>query len=115
MTRNTLLKITGLAVFLLVLTSVVLVWSVPQLSGQQTAYAPMGGVTRIEVTDNVSTPLKRIRDKKQVDAIVGFIDKHASGWSSPWAGVPVPKIVVNLYDGQEFKGHFGAGNGFFET
>ena len=61
--------------------------------------------------------LKKITDKKQISKISAFVDKNASDWGgvSDWAGVPVPKVVFNFYDGEKFKGHFGIGSNFFET
>ena len=89
-----------------------------QLSCNKTSSFPLvGKVTRIEVTNNMSVPLKKITDKNQISKISAFIDKNVSGWGSfgDWAGTPVPKVVANLYDGEKFKGHFGVGSNFFET
>lgn len=33
----------------------------------------------------------------------------------PIDGIPVPRIIAEFYYGDTFKGHFGAGKGFFET
>ena len=82
-----------------------------------TSFSPIGKVTRIEVIGSTSSPLKIIKDKNQISRISAFIDKNATDWGgfADWAGVPVPDIVINLYDGENFKGHFGVGSNFFET
>jgi len=82
-----------------------------------TSFPPVGKVTKIEVTNNMSTPLKKITEKNQIAKITAFVDKNSSGWGGfgDWAGVPVPKVVINFYDGEKFKGHFGVGANFFET
>jgi hypothetical protein len=80
-----------------------------------TSYAKFGRVTRIEVTDRMSRPIKTIRDEKSIAKIVEFVDANRDGWITPFGGVPVPRIVANFYDGDEFKGHFGVGASFFET
>jgi hypothetical protein len=30
-------------------------------------------------------------------------------------GVPVPRVVLDFYEGENFKGHFGISKGFIET
>ncbi len=85
--------------------------------GKTASFPPIGKVTKIEVRSNMDAPLKKITDKDRIAKISAFVDSNATGWggTNDWAGVPVPKIVVNFYDGEKFKGHFGVGANFFET
>jgi hypothetical protein len=59
--------------------------------------------------------IRSLEDREQIQKIVDFVDNQRSGWGSPWAGVPIPKVVANFYDRESFKGHFGVGPNFFET
>jgi hypothetical protein len=67
------------------------------------------------VRGNGESALRTITDPAEVKRIVAFVEAHSSGWAIPWFDVPIPELVVELYDGEEFKGHFGAGLNFFET
>ena len=82
-----------------------------------TSFAQLGKVTKIEVTGTGGAVVKKIVDGKRIAQIVAFVDKNAAGWggANDWAGVPVPQIVANFYEGANFKGHFGVGANFFET
>ncbi|MDB5308843.1 MAG: hypothetical protein JWO38_3045 [Gemmataceae bacterium] len=81
-----------------------------------TSYPPLGRVTRIEVRDLSNNRLRVMDDPAEIQRVVEYIDGHRHGWNwmSGWAGVPVPQITAEFYDGSEFKGHFGVGPGFFE-
>lgn len=80
-----------------------------------TSFPKMGNVTKIIVVTNEHKVIKNISDLKQISKIVAFIDAHREGWDSPLAGVPVPSVILEFYEGEMFKGHFGVGNDFFET
>jgi hypothetical protein len=75
----------------------------------------LGTVTQIVITGRHNETLRTIEDREQIQTIVTFVDKQRSGWGHPWAGIPVPRISANFYDGDTFKGHFGAGPSFFGT
>ena len=80
-------------------------------------YPPLGPITRIEIKAGASDGQVQVIDEpSKVRRIVEFVDGHLGGWggASDWAGVPVPQVTVSLYEGAEFKGHFGVGPGFFE-
>jgi hypothetical protein len=82
-----------------------------------TTYPPLGPVTRIEVKAGLNDKQVRvIDDPAEVQRVVEFVDGHRRGWGwlSDWAGVPVPQVSADFYNGSEFKGHFGVGPGFFE-
>ena len=76
---------------------------------------PLGNVTRIELTDNASRPLKVISDPAQIRSIVAFVDSHRMSWTKPFPDTPIPRLIANFYNGTKFVGHFGAGKTFFET
>jgi hypothetical protein len=80
------------------------------------AYPQLGPVTRVEVNVR-SEAVKVIDDPAQVTRIVEFVDSHCRGWggNSDMFGVPIPRVAANFYNGNEFKGRFGVGAGFFET
>lgn len=65
-----------------------------------------------------------VTDPLAIEQVIAFINDERFDWGgrSGMFGVPVPDLVVYLYDGKKFKGRFGvgatacdAGNGFFET
>jgi len=81
-------------------------------------FAPLGSVTTAELWISASDGSKyiwKISNPKDLDSIVSFVDSERAGWGSPWYGVPVPFVAVELFDGQKMKGSFGAGKNFFET
>jgi hypothetical protein len=79
-------------------------------------FPSLGHVTRISVVgSDASKPLVMITDPKKISRIVMFVDSHRKGWEAPRYGIPVPAVTAEFFDGTEFKGHFGAGRGFFET
>jgi hypothetical protein len=78
-------------------------------------FPPLGPVTRVRVTaGSDNREVRLIDDPEQVRRIVEFVDGHRRGWGSGWFGPPVPQVTAEFYNGDEFKGHFGAGPGFFE-
>lgn len=80
------------------------------------SFPDIGRVTTIIVSGTGASNLsKKITDSQRISRIVAFVDAHRSGWGTPWYGVPVPSVVVEFYDGTEFKGHFGVGKNFLET
>jgi hypothetical protein len=83
---------------------------------QKTTELPvLGPVTSVVVSDHHGAVLRTIDDPMTVSTIVAFVDSHQRGWGIPWHGVPSSTVVANFYDEQQFKGHFGAGEGFFES
>lgn len=85
--------------------------------GGCTNYPPLGTVTRIEVVGPTGQQYQTIDNQSQIKSVVEFVDNHRTGWGglNGMFGTPVPDVIVNFYDQQDFKGHFGAGSGFFET
>jgi hypothetical protein len=78
-------------------------------------FPELKGVTRAEVRTNHDELIKEISDPEQIRRLVAFVNSRRSGWETPWRGVPVPKHVINFYEGEQFAGHFGWGESFFET
>lgn len=81
------------------------------------AYPRLGPISRIEIKAEASDGQVQVIDEQsKVRRIVEFVDGQLGGWggASDWAGVPVPQVTVSLYEGAEFKVHFGVGPGFFE-
>jgi hypothetical protein len=79
-------------------------------------FSAIGPVTTITVSGMGASNLsKKITDTQTISQIVAFTDAHRSGWSVPWYGIPVPSVVVEFYNGTEFKGSFGVGKNFLET
>ncbi len=77
----------------------------------------LGRVTRIEVRTNDRENIKTIVEPNQILRIVAFVDSQRSGWGGDgdMFGVPIPRVILDFYEGETFKGHFGVGKGFFET
>lgn len=75
---------------------------------------PLGQVTRIVIMDQ-NQILKDELDPQQISNIVRFVDNNRSGWYTPTTGLPVAKIRLRFYFGQEYKGAFGIGGDFFYT
>jgi hypothetical protein len=73
------------------------------------------GITRAEVRTSHDKLIKEISDPEQIRELVAFVNDRRTGWGTPLAGVPVPRHVINFYEGSEFKGHFGWGEDFFGT
>ena len=98
-------------VVLLVSLTVIANW------GSAKTYPELGRVTRIEVRTNDRKNIKTIIEPNQTSKIVVFVDSQRSGWggSKDMFGVPVPLVILDFYAEQDFKGHFGIGDGFFET
>jgi hypothetical protein len=82
---------------------------------QKVEVQALDDVTKIRVATNHDQALKTITAPNEISEIVQFINAHRRDWETPWAGVPVPTKVANLYKGEEFAGHFGVGEGFFEA
>jgi len=101
------------AIFILSLVSLLFMAG---CSGSKT-FPELGRVTKIEVRTNESENIKTIVDPNQISRIVAFVDSQRSGWggSGDMYGVPVPRVILDFYDGEKFEGHFGIGKGFFEA
>jgi len=79
------------------------------------SFPELKGVTRVEVRTNHDELIKEISDPAQLRRLAAFVNSRRSGWETPLRGVPVPRHVVNFYEGEQFAGHFGCGDSFFET
>jgi hypothetical protein len=79
------------------------------------SFPELQGVTRAEVRTNHNELIKEISDPEQIRRLVEFVNARRTGWGARIDGVPVPRHVVNFYEGEEFAGHFGWGRDFFET
>lgn len=77
---------------------------------------PFGTVTRIEVMDDGNRKLRVILALDHLQRVVEFVDGQREGWgrTNDWAGVPIPYLKAEFYNGTNFIGHFGVGPGFFE-
>ena len=78
-------------------------------------FPALNDVTRAEIRSSQNELVRQFSDPKQVQALVSFINARRTRWGTPWYGVPVPNLVVNLYTQDRFLGHFGCGDNFFET
>ncbi len=79
------------------------------------AFPALQGITQVTVRTNHDRIVKTISEPRAVAAIVAFANAHRNGWRVPWAGVPVPQLVVEFHRGEAFAGHLGVGRTFFET
>lgn len=99
---------------------VALLVAVSMLSGcgSKRDFSPLGQVTTANLWISASDGSKygwKISDPKDLSRIVTFVDSQRANWGTPWFGIPVPKVEVQLFDGQKAKGSFGVGKDFFET
>jgi|HubBroStandDraft_6_1064221.scaffolds.fasta_scaffold155712_2 hypothetical protein len=81
-------------------------------------FLPLGPVTTAELWVSASDGSKhiwKISAPEDLSRIAAFVDSHRTGWGTPWYGVPVPIVEIELFDGPRLKGTFGLGRDFFET
>jgi hypothetical protein len=82
-------------------------------------FPPIGSVDHIVVVANYGRDtLPVISDSARVASIVAFANRYRSGWGTPWAGVPVPRVTAAFIRRAADKGavqYFGAGPRFFEA
>jgi|SRR5215472_1162512 len=64
------------------------------------------------VADNLSKPLRTIRDTQTLLALTSFAIHHESGWRAPWYGTPVAQLQVQFYHGAKFVGDLDVGSDF---
>ena len=86
--------------------------------GNRHNFAPLGPVTTANLSISASDGSKylwKISDPADLSRMVAFVDAHRDNWGTPWFGVPVPTVEVQLFDGQQPRASFGAGKDFFET
>jgi hypothetical protein len=79
------------------------------------SFPELHGVTRAEIRTNHNELAKEIYDPEQIKQLLAFVNARRAGWGTRIDGVPVPRHVVNFYEGGEFKGRLGWGRDFFET
>ncbi len=76
----------------------------------------LGGVERVVVVDHLTREtVATITEPARVEALVAFVNARRDGWTTPWYGVPVPRVSAEFHSAKAFEGSFGAGAGFFET
>jgi hypothetical protein len=86
--------------------------------GGRRDFPPLGPVTTANLWITANDGSKygwKISDPKDVSRIVIFVDSQRANWVTPWYGIPVPFVEVQLFDGQKAQGSFGVGQSFFET
>jgi hypothetical protein len=101
-----------------ILVAVVLAMLLAACGGSKRDFSPLGPVTTANLWISASDGSKygwKISDPKDLSRIVTFVDSQRDNWSAPWFGIPVPIVEIQLFDGQQAKGSFGAGMDFFET
>jgi hypothetical protein len=76
-------------------------------------FPPLSGVKRIVVIRDSKDTLALITDSARLHAVERFVNQRPDGWSQPAMGVPVARVVANVYTDQ-FERGFGYGDGFFE-
>lgn len=109
---HTIHPVRGLLVALLMAVSLL------ACCGSKRDFSPLGPVTTANLWISASDGSKygwKISDPKDLSRIVAFVDSQRANWSTPWFGIPVPIVEVQLFDGQHLEGTFGAGKGFFEA
>ncbi len=109
---RTINRVRGISVALLMAVSLL------ACCGGKRDFSPLGPVTTANLWISASDGSKygwKISDPKGISRIVTFVDSQRANWGTPWFGVPVPIVEVQLFDGQDAKGSFGAGRDFFET
>ena|SRR5579863_6595887 len=82
------------------------------------SFPPLGPVTTANLWISASDGSKygwKISDPNDLSPIVAFVNLHRSNWGTPWFGVPVPIVEVQLFDGEQARGNFGVGKDFIET
>ncbi|MGH9686701.1 MAG: hypothetical protein ACRD5K_06380 [Candidatus Acidiferrales bacterium] len=86
--------------------------------GRKRDFSSLGEVTVANLWISASDGSKygwKISDPKELSRIVAFVDSDRKDWSTPWLGIPMPIVEVQVFDGDQAKGTFGAGKDFFET
>ena len=80
------------------------------------SFPPIVGATRITVVDPGNSP-SDITDPVRITSICAFINRRSGGWggANDMYGVPVPRMRADFFAGKSFLGHFGVGDGFFES
>ena len=73
-----------------------------------------GLVDSIRVEQNhPKKQLAFLEDKRQIEAIIEFINTKRDGWSVPWYGPPVGTVYLKLYIKEKYVGNFYIGPYFF--
>jgi hypothetical protein len=103
-----------LALVAALIASIGVAWSSGPWAVQHRVFPPFEGVTKVVVARQ-SREVQTITEPEAIRRIVDFVNGHLGDWEVPWTGVPVPGWDVRLYSRDAFLGHFGAGDGFFET
>jgi len=101
-----------------ILVAVLVITPLAACGGRQHDFPPLGPVTTANLWISASNGSKygwKISDPKDLSPIAAFVDSHRSKWGTPWYGVPVPIVEVQLFDGQQLRVTFGVGKNFFET
>jgi len=86
--------------------------------GTKRDFSRLGPVTTANLwvsASDGSSYIWKISDSKDLSRIVTFVDSQRANWRTPWFGIPVPIVKVQLFDGQQARGSFGVGKSFFET
>lgn len=101
-----------------VLAALLMAMPLPASCANKHNFSPLGPVTTANLWISASDGSKygwKISDPKDLSLIAAFVDSQRANWSTPWYGIPVPNVEVQLFDGQHLKETFGAGENFFEA
>jgi hypothetical protein len=81
-------------------------------SGKTCTCPALADASRIEVRTNLNEPLATVTTSEEIARARAFVDSHPSGWYQPWAGTPVPPVVLYFYRDETLLGGFGVGDNF---
>jgi len=70
--------------------------------------------SKLVVKDRRNSVVGEITDQSRISQILTFINKRHNEWDRPLFDTPVPRLIVDIYDGDNFVGHFGIARAFFE-
>ena len=78
-------------------------------------FSPLSRADRIEIKTGMNQPVKAVTEPAQIKAVAGFIEHYQAGFGIPWLGAPIPKHVLNFYQGNQDLGGFGIGVSFLSA
>jgi hypothetical protein len=67
---------------------------------------------RIVVTTNLNQTITTIGGAETIGNVLAFLNRHGHNWTVPRSGVPVARLRLNFYQGDNILGNIGVGKGF---
>jgi hypothetical protein len=74
---------------------------------EEFTFENLDNADRIVVTTNLNQMIATVHDPEVIQVALNFVKSHPGGWTVPFDGVPIARLRLNFYAGDQPLGNVG--------